>query len=162
MGHSSTSLLDHLVGTHDLLEAWGAEPAVCAGGLFHSVYGTESYQASAVPLDLRPAVRAVLGERAERLAYLFGAMEKATYSESVFRGTDHSVVDRHTGETHPMTPAEFADLSAMVTANWLEQRPRLGPEWQFLKADMFAVLLPLLPPDGARALSDAYGFDSSD
>ena len=37
--HSRRTLLDHLLGTHDLLVEWENEPDVCVAGLFHSIYG---------------------------------------------------------------------------------------------------------------------------
>ena len=44
--HSGGELLDHLRGTHDFLAAWGNDQPVCLGGLFHSIYGTQSYKRS--------------------------------------------------------------------------------------------------------------------
>jgi len=34
--HTERALLDHLLGTRQLLVEWGARPAVCDAGLFHS------------------------------------------------------------------------------------------------------------------------------
>ncbi len=49
MGHTQGSLLDHLKGVHDLLVQWGGSKPLATAGLFHSVYGTESYKTEAVP-----------------------------------------------------------------------------------------------------------------
>ena len=35
--HSGGALVDHLRGTHDLLQEWGNDQAVCIGWLFHSI-----------------------------------------------------------------------------------------------------------------------------
>ena len=69
--HSGGALLDHLRGTHDLLQAWGNDPAVCVGGLFHSIYGTQAYRTQSASLEDRQRIRAVIGDRAERLAFLW-------------------------------------------------------------------------------------------
>jgi hypothetical protein len=42
MPHSGRSLLDHLVGTRQLLVDGGARPPVCNAGLIHFVYGTRA------------------------------------------------------------------------------------------------------------------------
>src|SRR5262249_51404868 len=79
LGHLQASLLEHLMGTAALLGAWGADQTLCDAGLFHSVYGTESYGAVLIPLALRPAVCRLIGEDAEHTAYLFGVMSKSTF-----------------------------------------------------------------------------------
>lgn len=73
-GHSGRSLLDHLWGTYRLLQLRGAEPAVCLAGLFHSVYGTSIFQRSTT--EDRAAVRALIGERAEHLAWTFCRLQR--------------------------------------------------------------------------------------
>jgi len=51
MPHSEVGLLDHLLGTRQLLIEWEARPALCDAGLFHSVYGTEHYELKARAAD---------------------------------------------------------------------------------------------------------------
>ena len=69
--HTGGALLDHLRGTHDFLQTWRNDQAVCVGGLFHSIYGTQAYRTESASLDDRQRIRSVIGERAERLAFLF-------------------------------------------------------------------------------------------
>ena len=38
--------------------------------MFHSIYGTERFQGFTLPLERRGEISALIGERAERLAYL--------------------------------------------------------------------------------------------
>ena len=38
MPHSERGLFDHLLGTRQLLVEWGARPALCDAGLFHSIF----------------------------------------------------------------------------------------------------------------------------
>ncbi len=122
MGHSNHSLLDHLVGVRTILVDWNADDSLAASGLFHSVYGTESFRQEAVPVDLRPQVREIIGERAEELAYTFGAMAKETFATSVDRGVDFWVEDRHTGDRIQMDTEQWSALCELVVANWLEGR----------------------------------------
>ena len=67
--HRNQSLLEHLIGVRDTLEKWGAPEYVQDGGLFHSVYGT-TYFKPQMTTD-RDAVRYLIGEKAEELAYWF-------------------------------------------------------------------------------------------
>ena len=67
--HRNQSLLEHLIGVRDILEKWGAPEYVQDGGLFHSVYGT-TYFKPQMTTD-REAVRYLIGEKAEELAYWF-------------------------------------------------------------------------------------------
>ena len=67
--HRDQSLLEHLIGVRDILKKWGAPEYVQDGGLFHSVYGT-TYFKPQMTTD-RDAVRYLIGEKAEELAYWF-------------------------------------------------------------------------------------------
>ena len=67
--HRNQSLLEHLIGVRDILKKWGVPEYVQDGGLFHSVYGT-TYFKPQLTID-RDAVRYLIGEKAEELAYWF-------------------------------------------------------------------------------------------
>ena len=56
MPHSDRGLFDHLLGTRQVLVEWGAGPALCDAGLFHSIYSTEHFEQTAVPLTRRDEV----------------------------------------------------------------------------------------------------------
>src|SRR5204862_4980019 len=59
--------LAHLVAVFRDLEAWNCDRDVCRAGLFHSIYGTELFRRFSLPLERRDEVRALIGERAERI-----------------------------------------------------------------------------------------------
>ena len=75
-GNPAGSFLDHLTGAEDQLRQWGCAAPVCLAGLFHSVYGTEGFQGFTLPISQRPAVRAVIGPRAERIAFYNCVMDR--------------------------------------------------------------------------------------
>lgn len=81
------SFLDHLTGTESILSAWDCPTHLCHAGLFHSIYGTESFQAFSVPLttEARSRVRGVIGERAEMLAFVNCVMERDSLDRAVAR-----------------------------------------------------------------------------
>ena len=123
--HSGRTLLDHLIGTRQQLVEWGARPTLCNSGLFHSVYGTEHFEAQPVPLSMRTEVRELIGEEAEHLAWLFCFMRRETFNENLARQRGFRVQDRIDGNWHLLTHDEFRDLANLTVANALEALPHL-------------------------------------
>lgn len=76
IAHSGRDLLSHLCGTYDLLKSSGEREAVCVGGLFHSVYGTNAFDQVLIHPHYRPAVRQLIGDEAEGLAYRFCTIDR--------------------------------------------------------------------------------------
>jgi hypothetical protein len=123
--HSGSSLIAHLVATRDMLRSWDARRSVCLAGLFHSVYGTQSFDGF-VGLAERGDVRRVIGDEAEALAYLFCAMTAATLLPNLGRDGQPYLHDRFTGKWVFITRTELEALCNIAAANWLEQAPRIG------------------------------------
>ena len=67
---SKIEFLSHLKGVHDELGRWPCSEAVCLGGLFHSIYGAEGFDDAALPLDRRAEIRGLIGDEAEKLAFV--------------------------------------------------------------------------------------------
>src|SRR5439155_16760735 len=83
--HTNKTYLGHLLAVHRFLEEQGCGVDACRAGLFHSISGTELFQGFKLPLERRAEVRALIGERAERLAYLNCAMDRASLDASLGR-----------------------------------------------------------------------------
>lgn len=124
MPHSDRGLLDHLLGTRQILIDWETRPALCDAGLFHSVYGTEYYELQAVPLTMRNEVRQLIGEEAESLAWYFCMIRRESLYENSGREGEFKVQHRLTDEWLPLTKTEFQDLLSLNIANCLEPYPR--------------------------------------
>ena len=71
--HSGATLMDHLIGVHDILMGWDAPQYLQDAGLFHSVYGTVVFQYEST--QDRDAVRELIGEQAEELVWEFSLLE---------------------------------------------------------------------------------------
>jgi hypothetical protein len=82
--HFGRPLTEHLMETSRWLEKWGNPTAISLAGAFHSIYGTEEFKRKTVPLDKRNDVRALIGDEAEVLAYLFCVADR----HSLFSQTD--------------------------------------------------------------------------
>lgn len=131
VAHTQKSYLAHLIGVYRDMEAGGCTEEVCRAGMFHSIYGTERFQRFALPLERRPEVRALIGERAERLAYVNCAMDRTSFDRALEqRAAPYRITDRLTGEEMPLTPEDFDDLCRVHLYDWLEQVPR-SKEWGY-------------------------------
>jgi hypothetical protein len=132
--HTHKSYLAHLIAVYRLLEAQGCPEAVCRAGLFHSIYGTERFQGFTLPLARRGEVRALIGERAESLAYLNCAMDRMSFDQALEQGGEpFRIRDRITGQEVVLCPEDFEDLCRVHLFDWLEQVPRSGG-WDYRRA----------------------------
>ena len=129
--HSEVGFMAHLVGVHDVLVSWGCSETVCFAGLFHSIYGSEGFGAGAVELRRRPEIRALVGTAAERLAFVNSAMTYDSFDTSLREGPPYRVVDRFNDAPIELTEPEFADLSRIQLADWLEQVERFPESWDY-------------------------------
>ena len=143
---SHVPFLSHLIGTRRLLAAWGARPALCDAGLFHSVYGTEYFQPTRTP-D-RSTVIELIGEEAERIAWLWCAIERATIDPAA-----RTVRVRATGATEALSPIEVTDLATLWAADTVEQVARMTPDERGV-ADGQDAVLGEAPEPARRALAE--------
>ncbi len=129
--HTEKSYLGHLIAVYRLLESQGYPQDVCRAGMFHSIYGTEKFQGFTLPLDRRQEVRHLIGERAERLAYLNCAMDRASFDRALDQsGESRRFRDRITGEDVEVSRQDYDDLCRVHLFDWLEQVPR-SREWDY-------------------------------
>ena len=132
--HTEKSYLAHLIAVYRLLETHGYDEDVCRAGMFHSIYGTEKFQGFTLPLDRRDEVRALIGDRAERLAYFNCAMDRSSFDRALERPEPpYPIADRITGESVELSQADFDDLCRVHLYDWLEQVPR-SREWDYRRA----------------------------
>ena len=128
--HTGTAFLAHLVGVFNDLEAWDAEIPVCRAGMFHSIYGTEMFQTFSFPLERRDEIKALIGERAEFVAWVNCVMDRSTFDQQIGGEAPYSIRDRLTGEMIELDEEQFTDLCTVHLCDWLEQLPRLK-KWDF-------------------------------
>ena len=131
--HSGRNLLEHLLGTYDLLERWNAKPEVRLAGLFHSVYGTNAFKHRCLDLTRAPdrnLVKGLIGHYAETLVWIFCSVgrpralwEAVAQKEPIL----HSLV---TGEPILLTAPIVRDLLEIEAANLLEQGAREQTLWR--------------------------------
>jgi hypothetical protein len=132
--HTHKSYLAHLIAVYRILQVQDCSEEVCRAGMFHSIYGTERFQGFTVPLERRGELRALLGERAERLAYLNCAMQRPSFDRVLEQGAPpYRILDRITGEEVELSGEDFDDLCRIHLFDWLEQVPR-SAQWDYRRA----------------------------
>jgi hypothetical protein len=132
VAHTSKTYLAHLIGVYRLMKAEGCEDEVCRAGMFHSIYGTQRFQGFTLPEQRRSDVRALIGERSERLAYLNCVMERSSFDRAVEQdSTPYRFTDRLTGDEIELTRRDFDDLCRVHLYDWLEQAPRSELGWDY-------------------------------
>ena len=79
--------------------------------LFHSIYGTEGFQGYALPLSHRGEIAGLIGAKAERLAWIFCMVDRATVDATVFAAAEGdwpvSPLSRHLGDTSETPPTHL-------------------------------------------------------
>jgi hypothetical protein len=132
IGHTQKTYLGHLIAVYRLMERCGCTEELCRAGMFHSIYGTEKFQGFTLPVERRDEVRALIGERAERLAYLNCAMDRASLDQVLPEESEsYRITDRITGALVTLSPTDFDDLCRVHLYDWLEQVPRSRWGWGY-------------------------------
>ena len=136
VAHTGNGKFDaHLVGVASVLRAWGCDDSLVDAGLFHSVYGTEGFQGFCLPYERRDDVRALIGDRAERLVHTFCVVDRLSVDNDL-----DSRPDGHEFKSRPELSRLFFDDAAvgavaaidldeslwfdfvtLTLADWLEQ-----------------------------------------
>jgi hypothetical protein len=130
--HTQKTYMGHLVAVHRFMETEGCEIPVCRAGMFHSIYCTERFQGFKLPLERRQELRELIGERAEKLAYMNCAMDRATFDKALKDGVEpYRFRDRISGEEIALNRADFDDLCRVHLYDWLEQAPRSEYGWGY-------------------------------
>lgn len=135
VGHTGKTYLGHLINVYRLMESEGCDAELCAAGMFHSIYGTEAFQGFKLALEDRKTVRDLIGSRAEFLAYLNCAMDRASFDAAVAQDAGpYSIKDRLTGEAVELSMTNLEDLARVHLYDWLEQVPRSRFGWGYRRA----------------------------
>lgn len=131
--HNGEEAFDqHLVGVQSVLRSWGAAEHLCSAALFHSIYGTEGFQGFSLPLSHRAELVDLIGPKAERLAWIFCMVDRATVDATLppsgnpaaYEASPPSFFARAelgAFEIRLASKAEWVDFLTLSLADWLEQ-----------------------------------------
>lgn len=156
--HSLSNLIHHLIGTREILLSWQASPVLCTAGLFHSVYGTESFDVAIVDLAERDAVRRLIGGESEEIVYFFSVATRVSFEANFERQSDYRIQERSSKDWTPISLHLLEQLCTLSAANWLEQRRRLPSSAGEFGRERYRKMLEFVLPAAAEALREAYSF----
>ena len=111
--HGHRTLYEHLIGTWKLLKEWGCSGDICNAGLFHSIYGTQVYLPSTIPIKNRKVVQNLIGEKAENLVYLFHITPPDRFEH---------FVTMHEPDRSDLITIEYANAMEQSEKNWYDKR----------------------------------------
>jgi aspartate beta-hydroxylase len=119
------SLLDHLIGTYEIVRRWDQPGWLQLASLVHSVYGTDAHREQLIEPARRAELVGLVGERAERIAYLFCVTPRGPLWAGTYRWSRGIGARRLPGATESeVAQAERPELDALVMlhmANLAEQ-----------------------------------------
>jgi hypothetical protein len=132
VAHTEGTYMGHCFTVYRDMKRWGFDEELARAGLFHSIYGTGLFQRFKLPVEKRAEVRELIGERAERLAYLNCAIVYDEFDAELARGGEtFRMTSRLTGERIELDHAELHDLLRVHLVDRLEQIPRSKAfEWR--------------------------------
>lgn len=155
VSHTGGTYMGHCFAVYRDMQAWGYDEELALAGLFHSIYGTELFQRFKLDVGRRDEVRALIGERAERLAYLNCAVNYESFDAEVLRATPpYRMVNRLEGGEIDISPEDFEDLLRMQLVDRLEQVPR-SEAYEF-RRPAFEAMAARLGPKAQAAFDAVY------
>lgn len=131
IAHSGSTLWDHLLGTYEVLSAWGVDTDTRLAGLIHSIYSTQYFRHRVVAPAERVRVAMVVGQRVEAQAHAFSVLDRDSLRLASAR-LDLAPVRRplrirtHTGDGDlSVSVTQCRALRLLDLANEAEQRRTL-------------------------------------
>ena len=124
--HTIASFKEHLLGTYRILSAWNQPGEVCWAGLFHSVYSTDSFPHALLAPSERPELRALIGQYAEELVFLFATIDKVDLRRKLRRlshlpAAGIELVNHKTGERRRFDRRLIGQLLVILVADHADQ-----------------------------------------
>jgi hypothetical protein len=120
IAHPHGTLLEHLLGTEQLLRTWGSSEVLCLAGLAHAVYGTDGFAPHLLELEERHLLTAAAGSEAEALVYLYASCDRGAVYPQFERPGPIEFRDRFTGKASRPSEDELRDFADLTLANEFE------------------------------------------
>ena len=129
LAHNGEEAFDaHLVGVQSVLRSWDAPEHLCNAALFHSIYGTEGFQGFKLPLTHRDEISQLIGADAERLAWIFCMVDRASVDATVLAPQADNAPPSFFARAELggfrirlQSEQEWIDFLTLSLADWLEQ-----------------------------------------
>lgn len=154
IGHGDKTLLQHLQGVADILASWQCNESLVLAGLMHSVYGTKHFSTSIQASENRYEIKALIGDEAEEIVYLFSMLESSDFESAV----QSNALEQYLQSLSDRTVGNYSlsqAISLLYLANWIEQRFKNTPR-RAMKKRIFFIALKQYLNFQANAFLDSY------
>lgn len=118
--HPHGTLFEHLVGTEQLLRAWGCSDTVALGGLAHAVYGTDGFAPHLLEWSERRELVDLAGAEVEAIVYLYASCDRGATYPQLEKDGPVAFRDRFSDRTFEPSPAALQDFVDLTLANEIE------------------------------------------
>lgn len=118
--HLHRSLIEHLNGTYQLLDTWGASQELCDSGLYHAAYGTDGFNTQVVTLSQRKVIANIIGQAAEKIVYLYCSCDRSYVFNNFDGKSAIKFRDRFTQTEFELTVEQAQQFCELTVANELE------------------------------------------
>jgi hypothetical protein len=118
--HLDGNLIEHLSGTQQLLEKWGANIELQNAGLYHAAYGTAGFDERLVCEQQRGQIADIIGKAAEEIVYQYCACERENFFAEIGQTSQPKFNNRFTGKTYCLAQAMMENFCELTAANEVE------------------------------------------
>jgi len=118
--HIDGTLMQHLIGTRDILASWGASTELQDAGLFHASYSTAGFRNSLVTLDRRQQIADIIGKTAEEIVYEYCACDREVLYPRLGTNCNPEFANRFTREEYFLNPILLKNFCELTVANEVE------------------------------------------
>jgi hypothetical protein len=160
LAHPGGTLLAHLRRTADMLDRWGARPALVLAGLCHAAYGTQGFAPTLLGLDQRGELVDLIGNHAEALVYAYASCDRDhLYARLAAGRRPGELRDRFRGTDGEAPPDLVADLVELTFANELDvvRHGEAGDDGAAPLGRLFASCRPLVTESAYADAVDLLG-----
>ena len=102
--HIDGTLLEHLIGTRDILRKWNASTALADAGLYHAAYGTAGFDERLVSTDQRSEIASIIGNSAEEIVYQYCACCRQDFYARIGTEKNPEFKNRFSGKNYYLSP----------------------------------------------------------
>ena len=118
--HLDGSLLEHLNGTRQLLEKWGASAELQDAGLYHAAYGTAGFEESFVSISQRDKIASIIGITSEEIVFQYCACDRKCFFSKIGQVSNPEFKNRFTGKTYYLPEVMLRNFCELTAANEID------------------------------------------
>ncbi len=163
-GHVDGNLLDHLIGTREILESWNARDALLDAGLFHASYSTAGFKDSLMDTASRDQIRHIIGADAEEIVYEYCACDRVIFYARLTPASAEdetpAFANRFTNQSYALDNPLLCDFCELSVANEIEiaqGNPKFVRKHGFTRYTIYTAMVPYLSKSARNRVEEMFG-----